>query len=205
MPALILVDIQNDFMPDGSLPVPDGYEVVPVANQLIKQFDHVIATQDWHPKNHGSFATQHKNHSPGQVIDLFGLPQVLWPEHCVQNTRGAEFVFSLDIDKIDKVIQKGTNVNVDSYSGFADNGGRVHTELHKHLQEKGISKVYICGVATDYCVKFTALDAIGRGYETYLVEDACRGVNLNPGDVDNAVAEMAKEGVIIVSSHDLQV
>jgi nicotinamidase/pyrazinamidase len=203
MRALVLVDIQNDFMPGGALAVPDGGSVVPIANRLMDRFGHVVATQDWHPPGHGSFASQHGGRSPGECIELNGLQQVLWPDHCIQNTQGADFVDGLHSGKIDKIVQKGSNPGIDSYSGFADNGERIQTGLHSHLQELGITEVYICGVATDYCVKFTALDAVKRGYATFLVGDACRGVDLNPGDVEKALEEMASAGVAFVQSGEL--
>ena len=201
--ALILVDIQNDFMPTGALPVADGDAVVPIANQLAAKFDCVVATQDWHPANHGSFATQHEGHAPGELIELHGLTQVLWPDHCVQHTAGAEFVDGLDESQITKVFPKGTDVTIDSYSGFFDNGQRQDTGLAKWLEGQGVTKVYVLGVATDYCVKFTALDAVGCGFETVLVEDACRGVEMNPGDIAAALTEMTAAGVARIQSRDV--
>ena len=129
MNAIILVDIQNDFLPTGSLPVPQGDAIIDIVNPLLDRFPHVIATQDWHPENHGSFASQHKGQAPFAVIDLHGLEQVLWPDHCVQNSSGADFASGLCTEKIQKIVQKGTDITVDSYSGFADNGGRIETEL----------------------------------------------------------------------------
>jgi nicotinamidase/pyrazinamidase len=202
MNALILVDIQNDFMPTGSLPVPKGNDVIQIANALIPHFDIVIATQDWHPQNHKSFAAEHEGRSPGELIDLNGLTQVLWPTHCVQHTFGSEFASELHQSSINKVVQKGTNIDVDSYSGFADNGDRIQTELHDYLQKNGIKELHVMGLATDYCVKFTALDAIKRGYQTSLIVDGCRGVNLSAGDVDAAIIEMKDAGVILSKHQD---
>lgn len=202
MNALILVDLQNDFCPMGALEVAEGDQTIPIANQLMDYYDLVIATQDWHPANHGSFAANHLWRKPGQVIDLNGLDQILWPIHCVQGSYGAEFVATLDQHKIDKVFQKGTDPEIDSYSGFFDNGQRKSTGLGNYLKEKGISSVYILGLATDYCVKFTALDAVNLGFETHLIIDACRGVNLNPEDVNKAVLEMEKAGVKVVYSRE---
>ena len=203
MRALVLIDIQNDFMPGGALAVPDGDAVVPIANALMARFSHVVATQDWHPPEHGSFASQHSGREPGERIELDGLPQVLWPDHCIQGTQGAAFVEQLDTGKLDRVIRKGSNPEVDSYSGFADNGQRIQTELHGHLQQAGVAELYLCGVATDYCVKFTAMDAVERGYRTYLVTDACRGVELSPGDIARALEELAEAGVEFVESREL--
>ena len=201
--ALILVDLQNDFCPLGALPVPEGDQVIPIANALMPHFSTVVATQDWHPADHGSFAANHPWRKPGQTIDLNGLPQILWPIHCVQGSFGAEFVPELKQEGITKVFEKGTDPGIDSYSGFFDNGHRKATGLGDWLKEQGITRVYVLGLATDYCVKFTALDALQLGFETYLVEDASRGVNLAPGDVDHALSDMQAAGVQIVQSDSL--
>jgi nicotinamidase/pyrazinamidase len=201
--ALILVDIQNDFIPGGALAVPEGDQVVPVANRIQKEFDLVVATQDWHPRGHGSFAANHPGKKPGEVIELNGLTQILWPVHCVQQTRGAEFAPGLDMSRVAKVFQKGTDPAIDSYSGFFDNGHRKSTGLGDWLRGRGVGDVYVCGLATDYCVKFTVLDARQLGFNVWLIEDACRGVNLKPGDSADAIAEMRKAGVTVVRSRDL--
>lgn len=198
--ALILVDIQNDFMPTGALPVGEGDAVVPVANALIPAFDIVVATQDWHPPDHGSFASQHTGKSPGEVIDLHGLDQVLWPDHCVQNSEGAKFVEGLNVEAITKIFPKGTNVEIDSYSGFFDNGHRQDTGLSAWLRERDVNEVFVLGVATDYCVKFTVLDALKEGFDTKLVVDGCRGVEMNAGDVDRAIEEMRGAGATLIES-----
>lgn len=200
MNALILVDIQNDFLPGGALAVPDGDAVIPVCNAMRDRFDLVVATQDWHPRDHGSFAANHPGHSVGQTIDLNGLKQILWPVHCVQNTPGAKVAKSLRLLPIDRVFQKGTDPGIDSYSGFFDNGHRKSTGLDAFLKCKSVTDVFVGGLATDYCVKFTALDARTLGYNVHLVVDACRGVNLHPGDVDAAIEEMRKAGVMITKS-----
>jgi len=192
--ALILVDLQVDFMPTGMLPVAEADQVVPIANELMQDYETVVATQDWHPANHGSFAANHPWRKPGQVIDLHGLPQVLWPIHCVQGTWGAEFVAGLDTDRITKVFQKGTDPEVDSYSGFYDNGRRKSTGMGEWLKERGIEEVHVLGVATDYCVKFTVLDAVADGFRATLLKAATRGVELEPGDVGRAVGEMQAAG-----------
>jgi nicotinamidase/pyrazinamidase len=198
MRALILVDIQNDFMPGGALPVAEGDRVVRVANELMPRFDLVVATQDWHPADHMSFASQHPGRSVGDVIELDGLEQILWPDHCVENSPGAEFVAGLDRERIDHVVKKGTDRRIDSYSGFFDNGHRKATGLGDYLQSRGVKSVYLVGVATDYCVKFTALDARKLGFETFLVADGCRGVERTAGDVQRALDEMLAAGVRIV-------
>ena len=204
MKALILVDIQNDFLPGGALAVPHGDEVIAVANRVATTFDLVVATQDWHPRDHGSFAANHPGKKVGDVIDMHGLPQVLWPVHCVQGTAGAEFAPALDASRVRRVFQKGTDPEIDSYSGFFDNGHRRSTGLADYLREQGVTQVFVMGLATDYCVKFTALDAVQRaGLKTTLIEDGCRGVNLRPGDSEAAVAEMRAARVEVLRSSDL--
>ena len=200
MNALLLVDLQNDFCPGGTLAVPEGDLVVPIANRLAETFDLVITTQDWHPANHGSFAANHPEKQPGELIDLNGLEQILWPVHCVQNTPGAEFHQDLNLTRITCVFQKGTDPAVDSYSGFFDNGRRTATGLEDYLRRQGVHRVYVCGLATDYCVAFTALDAVDLGFETILIEDACRGVNLTPGDLDRAIQNMRDHNIQITTS-----
>src|SRR5262245_11550881 len=195
MRTLILVDIQNDFLPGGALAVPRGNEVVPVANRLQPRFELVVATQDWHPAGHGSFASGHPGKRVGEVIELEGLEQVLWPDHCVQGTAGAEFSGALDTRAVEAVFRKGTDRRIDSYSGFFDNGHRKATGLGPYLKGRGVTDVYVCGLATDYCVKFTALDGVKEGFRVHLVEDASRGVNLRPDDVRRAVEEMRGAGV----------
>jgi nicotinamidase/pyrazinamidase len=202
MNALILVDIQNDFVPGGALAVPEGDRVVPVANALAGsgRFALVVATQDWHPAGHGSFAASHPGRKVGEVIELNGLKQILWPVHCVQGTSGAELHPELDRSRIERIFTKGTDPGIDSYSGFFDNGHRKATGLGEYLKSKHVSDVYVCGLATDYCVKFTALDARQLGFNTHLIEDASRGVELKKGDVAAAVQEMRRAGVRVVES-----
>jgi nicotinamidase/pyrazinamidase len=197
MKAFILVDIQNDFLPGGALAVPHGDEVVPVANRLMPDYELVVATLDWHPADHQSFASQHDGHSVGEVIRVDGLDQILWPDHCVQGTPGAEFAASLNIDRIDHVIHKGTDRWIDSYSGFFDNGHRKATGLADYLKGRGVAAVDVMGLATDYCVKFTALDAVELGFEVRLIVEGVRGVELKPGDCEAAIAEMHSSGVTI--------
>ncbi|MBI4328171.1 MAG: bifunctional nicotinamidase/pyrazinamidase [Chloroflexi bacterium] len=203
MNCLLLVDIQNDFLPGGALAVPDGDAVIPVANKLQPLFPLVVATQDWHPSNHGSFAANHPGRKQFDPIELNGLPQTLWPVHCVQGTAGAELAPGLQQGRIARVFPKGTDPGIDSYSGFFDNGHRQATGLGDWLKRKGVTEVGVCGLATDYCVKFTALDAVALGFKTCLIEDACRGVNLNPGDVAKAIQEMKDAGVRVLHSQDL--
>lgn len=193
--ALILVDLQNDFMPGGALAVRDGDQVVAPANRLAETFDLVVATQDWHPRDHESFAATHPGKQPGEVIDLHGLPQVLWPVHCVQDTPGADFHPALNRTRITKVIRKGQDRQIDSYSGFFDNGRRRATGLADFLREQSVTTLYVLGLATDYCVKWTAIDAVRLGFTTWLIEDACRGVGLQPGDIPAALSDMQRAGV----------
>src|SRR5579871_2669771 len=203
MKALILVDIQNDFLPGGALAVPDGDAVIAVANRLQPAFPIVVATQDWHPVNHGSFAANHSGKNAFAQTELNGLPQTLWPVHCVQNTKGAALAANLNQERIAKVFRKGTDAGIDSYSGFFDNGHRKTTGLGDWLKEKGVKEVFVCGLATDYCVKFTALDAAQLGFRTSVIEDASRGVNLGADDVKNALSEMKRAGISIVQSAEL--
>lgn len=197
--ALILVDVQNDFCPGGSLPVPGGFDVIPVINTLQPLFELIIATKDWHPKDHSSFAVNHGK-QPYETIELDGMTQVLWPAHCIQNSKGAEFVRGLNTSKIAEIFYKGVDSAIDSYSGFFDNGHKRDTGLGDYLKQRGIKEVYVVGLATDYCVKWTALDAKGFGFDTTVILDACRGVNLKGGDVDRAIDEMKQAGIAIVQS-----
>jgi nicotinamidase/pyrazinamidase len=201
MPALIIVDLQNDFCPGGALAVPEGDRIVPLINRIQPQYDLVVATQDWHPADHGSFAVNHPGRKPGEMIELAGLPQILWPVHCVRCTRGAEFHPDLSLKRITQVFRKGTDRQIDSYSGFFDNGHRAATGLAEYLRSQGVKDVHICGLATDYCVKFTALDAVELGFETYLLAEACRGVELHPGDVQQAIYQMQQCGVHCVGNY----
>lgn len=200
MEALIVVDVQNDFLPGGALAVPEGDAVIPVINRMMPDFDLVVATQDWHPADHESFAVRHEGRAPGDVIDLHGLEQILWPEHCVQNSPGASFAAALDVAGIDHIVRKGFDPAVDSYSGFYDNGRRNATGLESYLRERGVDRVVVCGLATDYCVKFTALDALHLGFGVTLVRDATRGVGLHQGDVDKALRDVEAAGGKVVNA-----
>lgn len=203
MNALILVDLQNDFCPGGALAVAEGERAVAAANRLLPRFDLVLATQDWHPADHRSFAANHPDTKPGDAVELGGTRQTLWPVHCVQGTHGAEFHPSLDTSRVARVFQKGADPAVDSYSGFFDNGHRHSTGLAEYLKEHGVDEVYVCGLATDYCVKATALDAVDFGFKTFLIEDASRGVDVQAGDTQRAVDEMRERGVIVTTCRDV--
>ncbi|PCI23382.1 MAG: nicotinamidase/pyrazinamidase [SAR324 cluster bacterium] len=202
MDVLLLVDIQNDFCPGGSLAVSEGDLIVPLANSLMQRFEMTLATQDWHPAGHGSFASSHEE-PVGSMIDLFGIQQILWPDHCVQNTLGADFHVDLQQQGVHKVFKKGIHQRIDSYSGFFENDHFTHTQLDNYLKGKKVTNLFIMGLATDYCVKFTALDAIKLGYNTTVIIDGCRGVELSPGDMDRAIEEMQVAGVRIIHSSKL--
>ena len=193
--ALLLIDLQNDFMPGGALAVSGGNELIPIANRLMSVFDLVVATQDWHPADHQSFASQHTGKQVGEVIEIDGLSQVLWPDHCIQDTFGAQLHADLDMHAVQHVVPKGTNSRIDSYSGFFDNGHRQATGLAELLQSERVTQLVVMGLATDYCVKFTALDAAQLGFETSVIQDACRAVELSPGDSRRAWEEMQQSGV----------
>jgi nicotinamidase/pyrazinamidase len=180
MKALVIVDLQNDFMPGGPLAVPHGDKIVPLINNLQKYYDLVVATQDWHPRNHVSFASNHENKKPYDVITVNGISQTLWPDHCIQGTFGAELYKGLDTSKISAIFRKGMNPLIDSYSGFYDNGHSISTGLSAYLKHKGIYETHYCGLAADYCVYYTALDSLSEGFESTIVEAATR-----PLDSDN--------------------
>ncbi|MBB3392931.1 nicotinamidase/pyrazinamidase [Rhizobium sp. BK275] len=205
MKALLLVDIQNGFCPGGNLPVLDGHAVVPVANSLIDsgKYDLIVASQDWHPADHGSFASSHPGKAPFEMGELSGKPQMLWPDHCVQYTRDAELHPELHSAQIDLIQQKGENKNVDSYSAFRDNDQYALTGLADFLVDQGVTELDVCGLATDYCVKFSALDALELipGVKVRFVEDASRGIT--PDGVAAAIDEMRAKGIDIVKSADI--
>lgn len=203
MKALIVVDIQNDFLPGGALAVSQGDKIIPIVNRLMPKFKLVIATQDWHPANHGSFASNHPGKKPGEIIDLFGLNQILWPDHCVQNSFGASFSADLDTGSITRVFQKGTDPQVDSYSGFYDNGKKKDTGLNQFLKGRHVDEVYVVGLATDYCVKYTAMDAAELGFRTYVISDATKAVNLHKDDSEKALREMHEKGISIIDSESI--
>lgn len=202
MKALLLIDMQNGFCPGGNLAVPDGDSVIPIANRLIRDggYDVVVASQDWHPANHGSFASQHLGKKPFEMGELSGQPQVMWPDHCVQGTPDAEFHPDLELSEIDYIQQKGENPAVDSYSAFRDNDHAALTGLAGYLKAQQITELDICGLATDYCVKFSALDARDMlpNVNVRLISDASRGID--PQGIKDAISEMRERGVDIVTS-----
>ena len=192
--CLVVVDVQNDFMPGGALAVPRGDEVVPEINRLAARFENVILTQDWHPRGHVSFASSHPGKEPFETIELPYGSQVLWPDHCVQGTAGAAFHPDLNLTKAHLVIRKGHHRDIDSYSAFLEADRETTTGLAGYLKERGFRKLYVCGLATDFCVAWTALDARAAGFDTTVIEDACRAIDLE-GSLARAWAEMAAAGV----------
>ncbi len=195
--ALLVVDIQNDFCPGGALAVAEGDQVVAVANRLMQGFATVVLTQDWHPPGHGSFASSHAGMAPFQTISAAYGEQMLWPDHCVQGTPGAEFHRDLNVGRGQLIVRKGFRPAIDSYSAFFENDHRTATGLAGYLRERGIARVYLCGLATDFCVKFTALDARREGFEATVVADACRAIDLE-GSLGAAWAEMRAQDVAIL-------
>lgn len=201
MKTLILIDVQNDFMPYGALPVPDGDKIVPVINSFISRFPLVIATQDWHPQNHISFASNHPGKKPFDTIDLDGYKQTLWPDHCVQDTKGADFHPALNVRPVEAVFRKGTDPNIDSYSGFYDNLQKKATGLAGYLKEKGASELYFAGLAADYCVYYSIKDAVKLGFSCVLIEDATRAIDNR--QFENIKKELQEHGVKILTSSQL--
>ena len=197
MKALLIIDVQNDFLSGGALAVPQGDEVIDAVIELIPQYEIVVATQDWHPSNHQSFAAQHPQREVGEVVRLGDLDQVLWPTHCVQGELGAELSNRLNPYDIDHVIRKGVDPQIDSYSAFFDNARQQSTGLAEYLRDRGVDEVHVAGLATDYCVKATALDAIDQRFRVVLLQHAVRGVDLQPGDCARAIEEMRSAGVEI--------
>ena len=203
MKALLIVDVQKDFLPGGALEVPSGDEVITVINYIQNKFLLIVATQDWHPEGHESFASQHREKGPMDRGEVNGEEQVLWPDHCVQGTKGAEFADELEKLAIEAIFRKGTKRNFDSYSGFYDLGHEHSTGLTGYLRAKKVEKLYVAGLAADVCVKFTALDAVKEGFDTYVLKDATRAVNLQEGDYSRALSEMESAGVHIITSDQL--
>ncbi len=201
--ALIVIDVQNDFCPGGNLAVNEGDKVVPVINSISSKFYKVIATQDWHPANHLSFAKNHPGKNVYDVVDLNGVSQVLWPEHCVQGTKGAQFHPELNTDGFHLILRKGTNPEIDSYSAFMENDKKTKTGLEAYLKSLGIEQVFLCGLATDYCVFFSAMDAVTLGFETYVIIDACKGVDFPEGNIEKALNTMKEKGIKIIDSSEL--
>jgi nicotinamidase/pyrazinamidase len=202
--ALLVVDVQNDFCPGGALAVPEGDAVVPLINEIMGLFPVVVATQDWHPEGHISFASRHPGKSPFEVAEVRGTEQVLWPDHCVEGTRGADFHPGLNTAAFRFVLRKGMNLEMDSYSAFLENDHRTTTGLAGLLRELGVDRVLVTGLATDVCVRATALDGRGAGFRVLVIEDACRPVDVPTGTLDKALEEMRDQGVLILRTDELQ-
>lgn len=200
--VLLVIDVQNCFLPGGSLAVKDGDQVVPIINRIAKDFANVVMTQDWHTPGHVSFASSHAGSKPFDVIDLSYGKQVLWPDHCVQGTDGAALSKDLAIPQAELILRKGFHKDVDSYSAFTEADGKTSTGLAKYLEGRGLRRIFVAGLATDFCVAWTALDARKAGLETYVIEDACRGIDTQ-GSLAKAWADMAQAGVNRIQSRDL--
>jgi nicotinamidase/pyrazinamidase len=201
MRTLVVIDVQNDFMPGGPLAVPQGNEIVPVINKIENYFDLIVVTQDWHPADHKSFASNHMYKKPFDRVFLRGTEQILWPDHCIQGSSGAEFHPDIETKKIAAIFRKGMDPETDSYSGFYDNDHKLNTGLAGYLREKGISEIHFCGLAADICVYYSIQDAISEGFSAILVEDASRP--LYPDKFDDVKCELAKNGARIINSNDL--
>jgi len=200
--VLIVTDIQNDFLPGGALAVADGHAIIPLVNEIARKFRNVIITQDWHPAGHISFASSHPGRSPFEVIDLRYGPQVLWPDHCIQGSFGAALAEGLDIPHAQLVIRKGYHAHTDSYSSFFEADRKTPTGLTGYLFERGIETAYVVGLATDFCVSWTALDARTHGFDTVVIEDGCRAIDTNDS-LAAAIAQMDAAGVRRILSHQL--
>lgn len=203
MSVLVIVDIQNDFLHHGSLEVPQGNSIIPIINALLPHFSNIVYTKDWHPADHKSFAINHPNKKVGDIIPLQGVDQYLWPAHCVQNTHGSELNSELIVRDESRIIYKGTEREIDSYSAFFDNLQAKATGLSEYIRSLHENKVYICGLAADYCVKFSVLDAIHEGFDTYVIADATKAVNVNPGDYDLSLESMRIAGATIITSKQI--
>jgi nicotinamidase/pyrazinamidase len=201
--VLVIVDMQNDFMPGGALGVPNGNQVVPILNVLMPKFPLVVATQDWHPADHVSFAPNHPGKKVGDSIKVDQIDQILWPIHCVRNTHGAELISTLNRENIASFFFKGTDKNIDSYSAFFDNAHRKSTGLGDYLKSRGITDIYLAGVATDYCVLYSTMDAVDLGFTMHVIADACRAINLSPRDDERAFEAMRKKGAKVITSKDM--
>lgn len=202
MNALLIVDVQNDFCPGGALEVPGGDTIIPVINSLSKTFDAVIQTQDWHPARHSSFASTHEDKEPFKTVEMSYGTQVLWPDHCVQGSKGADFHPDLETDRSQLIVRKGFRKDIDSYSAFFENDNSTSTGLTGYLRERNIDTLYVVGLATDFCVKWSVLDGIKEGFNLYVMEDAVKGIDIE-GSVEQAWSEMLDAGAEKIPSNDL--
>ena len=200
--ALVLIDIQNDFCPGGALAVDQGDEIVEISNKIQEQFKIKIITQDWHPKTHKSFASNHEDKEPLSTVEMFYGLQVLWPNHCIQGTEGSKFHSKLITDSADLIIRKGFRPEIDSYSAFFENDQKTPTGLDGYLKSRGVNTIYLCGLAFDFCVYFSALDGAKLGYNVNVIQDACRAIDLD-GSLEKSLNDMKSKGVKILSTSDL--
>lgn len=203
--ALLIIDVQNDFCPGGSLAVPEGDSIIPVINRISSRFGTVVATRDWHPKGHISFASSHSGYSPGRSIEYNGIEQVLWPEHCVAGTDGAAFHPQLDRRSVSLILHKGRSRELDSYSAFFENDKKTATGLESYLKGVGIRTLVLTGLAEDYCVYFSAIDGVRTGFSVYILEDATRGVDIPDGNLGKAIDDMKQAGITFLSSSELSI
>jgi len=201
--TLIIIDVQNDFCPGGALAVPHGDEIIPVINKLSGRFKKIVATQDWHPPDHVSFAVSRPDKKEYDVISYEGIEQVLWPKHCVPGTKGAEFHPELDTEKFNLILRKGSNPKIDSYSAFRENDKKTLTGLEGYLRNLSVSKTYFCGLALDYCVFYSAMDSKELGFETYIIIDGTKGIDSPEGNIDKSLSVMKEKGIEIIESNDL--
>lgn len=202
MDALLIVDVQNDFCPGGALEVPNGDAIVPTINELSESFDHVIQTQDWHPDGHSSFASSHEDKNPYDTIQMPYGEQVLWPDHCIQGSEGAEFHPKLNTTRSQLIIRKGFRKNIDSYSAFYENDNSTKTGLTGYLKDRDIDTLYVAGLATDFCVKWSVVDGCKEGFKVTVIKDAVRGIDIE-GSVDQAWEEMEEAGANVISSQEV--
>ncbi|WP_321333485.1 bifunctional nicotinamidase/pyrazinamidase [Breoghania sp.] len=200
--CLVVIDVQNDFTPGGALAVADGDAVVPVIDALLDRFDHVVATQDWHPANHFSFASAQENAQPFETIAAEYGPQTVWPDHCVQGTKGAEFHPGFRAQRAELILRKGYRIGIDSYSAFYENDRQTRTGLAGYLRERGFKRLFFCGLATDFCVRWSVEDALKEGFDAFLIEDACRAIDLD-GSLDAALAAMDEAGAKRIAASDI--
>lgn len=201
--ALLLVDVQNDFCPGGSLEVKDGDKIVPVINNIMNKFEIIVATQDWHPQDHVSFASNHKGKNVFDQVEIDGINQILWPDHCVQGTEGADLQKDLNIKSINLILRKGMNPAVDSYSAFTENDMKTITGLHGYLNTLNVAEVFVCGLATDVCVYYTATDSVKYGFKTTVVADAARGIDNPPGNLERILNDMRNKGINVINTSEL--
>jgi len=201
--CLIIVDLQVDFCPGGSLEVKNGDDIIPVVNKIQDRFYRVVATQDWHPENHVSFYTSHPGKNPFETINIGNIKQVLWPPHCIKGTSGADFHPKLDTRNVELIIRKGFSKHLDSYSGFFENDRKTPTGLEFYLKGLEINEIYICGLALDVCVFYTAMDGVKLGFKTYVIEDASKGVDIPPGNIENTKRKMRESGIVLIKSKEL--